>query len=128
MPKVNGKWQYSAKPVKSRAHKILDQIIDEISKQEGIPARQVSDILQYTYGYIVSKIREGKAEGVRIPYWGAFAVKPKQRIRLKEYIEKYPNEEGGAEHKRKRIFGKTKQKESRTDSEETSQERSSDKD
>lgn len=128
MPKVNGKFVYSKRPVKSRAHKLLDQIMDEISKQEGIPARQVSDILQYTYGYIVSRIREGKAEGIRIPYWGAFAVKPKQRIRLKEYIEKYPNEEGGTEHKGKRIFGKTKQKESGTDNKETSQERSGNKD
>jgi len=66
------------------AAKIMDRLIREIAKEENLPERQISDVLQYTYGWVVTKMQEGEGKGVRIPYWGAFAVKPFQKKRLDE--------------------------------------------
>lgn len=89
---------------KIEAEKIFNGIISEIAVSENLSIKEVSNILQYTYGWIVSKIREGKGEGIRIKNWGAFAIKPFQRKKLQEYIEKEKeNEKNRTENKGKSV-------------------------
>jgi len=77
------------RPGHTRTEKLLQQIINEIAKSENMPVKDVYYILQYTYAWIAQKIREGDGKGVRIPYWGAIAVKKFNEERLKQQMEKF---------------------------------------
>jgi hypothetical protein len=95
------------RPAKKKSDKFLHQLISEIAKSENIPIKDVQYILQYTYAWLSEKIRQGNGEGIRIPYWGAIAVKPKNKKRLDVRIA---NEKSGAENKRKSVSGERGEK------------------
>lgn len=120
-PNIKG-YKYSKKPVIVEAENSLNELIKQIAQANNLPIKEVSDILQYTYGFIVSKIREGKAEGIRIPYWGSFIVKPKNKLRLEEKKLRDANEKSGTENKGECLLRESGQEESGNNQKETDKE------
>jgi len=63
-------------PVRARAAKILDEIINQIAEEEGISVKSVNVILQSVFSQIASDIRKGDLKGTHIMHLGKFKVKP----------------------------------------------------
>ena len=63
-------------PKRARSAKLLEEIIEQLSKEEGISNRKIDCILQAVFGQIANDIRKGDLKGSHILYLGKFLVKP----------------------------------------------------
>lgn len=63
-------------PIRTRAAKVLEDIINQIAKEEGLTEKRVNVILQSVFGTIADDIREGGLKGTHIIHLGKFVVKP----------------------------------------------------
>lgn len=72
-------------PKRARSAKILEEIIEQIAKEEGISNRKIDCILQAVFGQIANDIRERKLKGSHILYLGKFLVKPYKMIRFYDW-------------------------------------------
>jgi len=75
------------RPVRARAAKLLEDIINQIAKEENISNKRVDCILQSVFGTIAEDIRSGTLKGTHILHLGKFMVKPYN-------IEKYHKNNG----------------------------------
>lgn len=66
--------------VRTRAGKILQDIILEIAKEEQLNEKKIDIVLQSVFGLISATIRNG-AEGVQIVHMGKFLMKPGSKVR-----------------------------------------------
>ncbi len=87
------------KPVKARAAMLMEEIIEELAKSQGMTKMQVASILQFTYGFVADTMRAGELKGVRLRAFGTFAVKPYNKKR---------HEKDRTENKRGSLFRTTK--------------------
>lgn len=85
------------KPTRTRSAKILNTIIDEIAKEEGLSAKKVDIILQSVFGLIAEDFRTQSCKGTRILNLGKFFVKP---YKLQKYLDKLNTNGSNTENKR----------------------------
>ena len=66
---------------RSRAAKILDDIMAQIAKEEGISIKKVNCVLQSVFGLIAEDMRSGSLKGSHIIHLGKFKVKQYNMVR-----------------------------------------------
>lgn len=77
-----------SKEARKRTHEQCELIIKQIAKELELKEVEVRETLNYTYSFILQKIREGKLEGINIIHLGTFGVKPWKRKKYLEYKER----------------------------------------
>ena len=77
-------------PIRARADKLSDEIIEQIAKEEGISVKKVNCVLQSLFGTIAEDIRKGDLKGTHILHLGKFLVKP---YKMQKYYESQINDE-----------------------------------
>ena len=63
-------------------------IIYYLANKYNLPLSKVEEIVNHQFKYIEKKMKEGKFESIRLPYFGKFSVN-KKRV---EYINKKKND------------------------------------
>lgn len=83
-------------PKKARSAKLLDEIIEQIAKEENISIKKVNCILQSVFGQIAADIRSTTLKGSHVMYLGKFLVKPYNINRFYKHQEIKDNKEDGS--------------------------------
>ena len=80
------KKQYILRPVRTRANKLLDEIIRNIAKEENLSIEHINIVLQSVFSLIRDSIKDSNINEMRIMNFGTFKMKPKQK---EKFIKKY---------------------------------------
>ncbi len=70
---------------RARASKLLDDIINQIAKEEEVSIKKVDIILQSVFGLIANDFRTESCKTTSILYLGRFLVKP---YKLRKFLDK----------------------------------------
>ena len=74
---------------------MIDQIIAKLAAELNQPEEVVEKVIRSQFDFIANTMREGKAESVRLHYFGIFGVKQKAKERidkLRERKEEFNNQ------------------------------------
>lgn len=72
-------------PKRARSAKLLNDIIEEIAKEENLSVKDVNIFLQSVFGNMAEDFRKGNFKGTSILNLGRFIIKP---YRLQKHLEK----------------------------------------
>ena len=64
-----------------------DRIIQLLATKHNLPLKKIKQIIEYQFKFVTKVIKDGKFEGVRLPYFGKWSVN-KNRVK---YINKLKN-------------------------------------
>lgn len=93
MEKVYSNTGKPRNPVRTRADKLLDEIINQIAREEQLTPKRINVMLQSIFGTIADDIRSGTLKGTHLVLLGKFIVKP---YNIQKYHNKQNNIDGNS--------------------------------
>jgi len=65
-----------------------EAIIHQLATKYNLPLNKVKEIVEYQFKFASQKMKEGKFETVRLPYFGKFSVNSKRLEHIQELSKK----------------------------------------